>query len=259
MGMADTDDTIYNDFYARRYDVLFHDTPEGRARFEFETGEIRRRMHELGTGERPRILDLGCGTGRHCARLSALAETTGVDSSASMLQVARAACPRTTFIQGDMRDSSLFADEAFTYVLSLYGAIHYSRELDRILRNIASWLRPGGRACLGILDRTRLSPEVTSGSRLIEDQAVTSFPAFEYRSRWERAAGDRVFYHETFVLPWLETVERRHAFHMPRIEALVQSAAAAGLREIDRVSMEPVGCEDEVLLFLDKAPGGQSK
>jgi SAM-dependent methyltransferase len=247
-------DTIYNDFYARRYDLLFHDSPAGRQRFRFESEAIRHRI-QRHDGAAVRILDLGCGTGRHCALLSGEFHTTGLDSSESMLRVARSASPRTTFVLGDMRDANLFAAGAFTHVLCLYGAIHYNRELLRILENIGRWLTPDGEACLGLLDSAALSPAVSPDSRWAGESMVTVFPAFEYRSRWQRADGDRVYYHETFVLPWLDVVERRHEFYIPPTEVVVATAASIGLHEIERVSLEPAEAEDELLLFLRPARG----
>jgi SAM-dependent methyltransferase len=258
--MLNAADAIYNDFYARRYDQLFHDSPNGQARFRFEIAEIRRRMQPRGEGERIRLLDLGCGTGRHCAVFSTEAATTGVDVSSSMLEVARRSSPLTTFIQGDMRDRALFAEDSFNYVLSLYGAVHYNRELDTILGNIACWLRPGGFACLGILDPTRLCAATSPESRQIGEQMVTAYPDCEYRSRWERHDDDRVSYHEIFLLfPWLETVERHHEFYMPEVAVLVAAAEQNGLVETERVSLAPVDCDDELLVFVRTRDRVQSK
>jgi len=247
--MIDVGEPIYDNFYARRYDQLFHDSAMGRERFRFETAEIRRRIRPPAGPESVCLLDLGCGTGRHCAVLSAEFRTTGVDSSPSMLEVARRTSPRTSFLRGDMRDPDLVPEGAFTHVLSLYGAIHYNRELERILANIRRWLCPGGMACLEVLDPTCLCAATSADSRSVGQQAVTQYPDFEYRSRWEHGEGDLVYYHETFVLPWLEIVERRHELYMPRIEVLTAAVVAAGFGEIEMVSLAPVDCSDELLLF----------
>src|SRR4030095_13156986 len=154
--------------------------------------------------------------------------TPGVDLPPSMLDIARRTSPQTTFIAGDMRNPDLFASGVFTHAISLYGAIHYSRELERILANIRRWLCPGGLACLGILDPLRLCAATSPHSRQIGEVMVTWYPDCEYRSRWERDDDDRVYYHEAFLLPWLEPVERRHEVYMPEVDVLVARAERGG-------------------------------
>jgi ubiquinone/menaquinone biosynthesis C-methylase UbiE len=91
------------------------------------------------------VLDLGCGAGIPTTRaLAARFEVTGADISARQIALARQNVPQATFIQADMTQLD-FDPECFDAVAAFYALIHVPREeQSRLLRNIATWLRPGG-------------------------------------------------------------------------------------------------------------------
>jgi SAM-dependent methyltransferase len=92
-----------------------------------------------------RILDLGCGTGRHAGVLAAAGvEVVGVDQDERMLDKARAEVPSVTFVRVDARafgpdDVGRF-DGCFSNA-----ALHWMTPQDAVLRNVRSVLLPGGR------------------------------------------------------------------------------------------------------------------
>lgn len=98
----------------------------------------------------PRVLELGCGTGRLLAALlGAGARVTGIDSEPSMLAVARERLPasgdRLQLVQGDMRRFSL--GERFELaVIGLNTFMHLldQREQLECLACIHAHLRPAG-------------------------------------------------------------------------------------------------------------------
>jgi malonyl-CoA O-methyltransferase len=68
-----------------------------------------------------RVLDLGCGTGRHAIRMAAAgAEVTGIDASPGMLRQARARTGHlgVTFVQGDLTATLPFRDGVFSLAVS---------------------------------------------------------------------------------------------------------------------------------------------
>lgn len=112
-----------------------------------------------------RVLDVGCGTGRHALRLAARgALVTGLDPSPQMLAVARAEAQRQG-LDADLRPGrfgELPADGSFDLVLCSLVLCHLP-EIGGPVAEMARCLKPGGRLiitdfhylCLAIGWRTR--------------------------------------------------------------------------------------------------------
>jgi SAM-dependent methyltransferase len=102
-----------------------------------------------------RVLDLGCGAGRHSKYLaSAGLEVTGMDLSAGSIREAKTSeRPGLRFLQHDMRVP--FGRNAFDYVFNFFTSFGYFEEPDEhlaVVRNMATSLRPGGRLVLDYLN-----------------------------------------------------------------------------------------------------------
>jgi len=127
-------------------------------------------MPRLAPLDRGRILDLGCGDGRHLEsmRRRGLA-VTGLDLSAALLQRARermAAGPRASLTRGDMRRLP-YADGSFAAVLSLFTAFGYFGPLAEnraVVSEVARVLAPGGHWVLDYLDADRVRDELTEAA-----------------------------------------------------------------------------------------------
>jgi SAM-dependent methyltransferase len=91
------------------------------------------------------VLDLGCGAGVPTTRqLARRFRVTGVDISARQIAIARQGVPEAQFIHADITQLD-FAPASFDAVSAFYAIIHVPRQEQRkLLRDIASWLRPGG-------------------------------------------------------------------------------------------------------------------
>jgi SAM-dependent methyltransferase len=107
----------------------------------------------IGDVQRRRVLDLGCGTGRHTAWLSEQgAEVTAVDFSAGMLAQARSQCRfgRVKFVVHDLHEPLPFAKCSFDVVVSAL-VLEHIRALDPFFSEIRRVLAPGGRALISTL------------------------------------------------------------------------------------------------------------
>jgi D-alanine-D-alanine ligase len=108
-----------------------------------------------------RILDLGCGQGRHGIELGRRGyDVTGIDLSDYLLDVAaaraRAAGVKLQLVKGDMREA--LPGARFDVALSLFTSFGYFRdERDdrKVLRAVARMLCPGGRFLLEVLNGRR--------------------------------------------------------------------------------------------------------
>ena len=94
-----------------------------------------------------RILDLGCGTGRHTLPLArAGADVTGVDFSAGMLEQARRkpGADRVRFVHHDITARLPFGDGEFDLVLCAL-ALEHVRDLASAFGEMRRVARPAGR------------------------------------------------------------------------------------------------------------------
>ena len=92
------------------------------------------------------VLDIGCGCGVPVARFLANAghQVTGVDISDVQIERARRLVPHGTFIRADATQLD-FPAASLDAIVCLYALIHMPLpEQPRLIRRIASWLRPGG-------------------------------------------------------------------------------------------------------------------
>lgn len=93
-----------------------------------------------------RVLDGGCGMGRHARQIARFAgEVAAVDFSGAIDQAARntADVDNVDCVQADLRRLP-FADGAFDFAYSL-GVLHHLDDTEDALRQIVRKLRPGGR------------------------------------------------------------------------------------------------------------------
>ena len=103
-----------------------------------------------------RVLDLGCGHGRFAAFLDArgvdLAGYLGVDDAAPLLDRARGAHPRATFVALDVITGDLAPLGAFDLVVA-FGVLHHVPGRRSRLERVQAWaarVAPGGRLVVSL-------------------------------------------------------------------------------------------------------------
>jgi 2-polyprenyl-3-methyl-5-hydroxy-6-metoxy-1,4-benzoquinol methylase/GNAT superfamily N-acetyltransferase len=112
----------------------------------------------IGGPRSARVLDVGCGDGRHVAALSKMGfDVTGVDVSSHLIERARVRCRDTeaSFCVSDARDH--LPDGPFDTVICLYDVIGSSSRSDddrEIVQRIASVLDDGGHVVASVMNTT---------------------------------------------------------------------------------------------------------
>ncbi len=254
-----SDPAFFDDAYYRLLEP-FH--PEGEARRE--TGALR---ELLGLSQADRLLDLGCGWGRHLRLLAAAGhEVVGVDLSLPLLRRAVRAAPNPVrdegggdravapaLVAGDMLRLPL-ADGSFDAVIHL--ATSLGLFLDdalaaRALAEARRVLRPGGRFLMEGMHRADVEAHFAARDRwTLEDGTEV-----RARRRWDLEGG---ISHE--VLRWdgpAGSGTKRHSLRIRsagEVEALV---AAAGLQVTDCCGGwggEPFRSDAPRLIVLARAP-----
>ena len=91
------------------------------------------------------VLDLGCGAGVPVAKkLAERALVVGVDISGAQVELARRKVPEASFINADMMAVE-FPPASFDGISAFFSLTHLPREEHAaMLRQLATWLRPGG-------------------------------------------------------------------------------------------------------------------
>ncbi len=79
-----------------------------------------------------RLLDVGCGSGRHAALLTKEHgyEVDGIDIEAGFVKIAGKRCPEGDFVQADMADFDL--SRTYDAVICLFSSIGYVKTHDRL-------------------------------------------------------------------------------------------------------------------------------
>lgn len=134
--------------YSEFYDLLHQDKPYAEEA-RFIAGLISRFCENDSSSLQ--ILDLACGTGRHCFELERLGyRVEGSDASPQMIRLARTAAAArgstTVFHDFSFQDVCRIGRQ-FDVVISMFSAIDYlttHHEIMTALRNIHGLLPPGG-------------------------------------------------------------------------------------------------------------------
>ena len=143
-----------------------YDEP-GNQLVELEQPVVREIIDGLPAGV---ALDAACGTGRHSAYLASRGHTViGVDSSAEMLERARAKVPDGEFHVADLHDLPVPDDHVDLVVCAL--ALMHVPKLEPVLAEFVRVLRPGG--SLVISDRRNLIGKM--GLPVVEERGDGSF------------------------------------------------------------------------------------
>jgi SAM-dependent methyltransferase len=123
-------------------------------RYSFTKGtgqEVDFLVAELGLTPGSRVLDVGCGPGRHARALAALGiEVLGIDISHRFVDLAAAAAPPgAAFVRGDARAMAFDAefDAAISLCQGAFGLVGAGPD-EQVLAGIARALRRGGRCAV---------------------------------------------------------------------------------------------------------------
>lgn len=102
-----------------------------------------------------RVLDAGCGPGKHSKRLTAKgAHLTCVDISSEMIKIAREHCrDKGEFITADLAQVK-FTRSSFDLIIASL-SLMYLKEINPVFKNFSKWLRPHGRVIFSIYHPVR--------------------------------------------------------------------------------------------------------
>ena len=168
---------------------------------------VDRLVTQLPPTPAARVLDLGCGSGRHARRLAARGfEVTGIDLSAGSLARAKSQPgPHVAYLEQDMREP--FGTRAFDIVFNLFTSFGYFQDrIDhwKVVSNIARSLREGGVLVLDYLNA------VVVERQLVRHEVIERDEVRYQLTRWSDAEAfhKRILIDDPSLVAPLEYVER---------------------------------------------------
>ena len=249
---------IYDDFYSEIYDYLVFNNIKD----DFEVGAI---LNETQPTTESIILDVGCGTGHHVAKLAEKnLNVIGVDISPSMISQAKANYPNYDFKVGDVSNSSLFQQSYFTHVLCLYFTIYYFKDKQRFFNNCMDWLMPGGFLVVHVVDREKFDPILPPGNPLIitspqkyAKKRITNtkvtFNDFVYHSNFDLSPNNNVAtFSEKFKFNNGKTRKQEHKLYMDSETDIIDMAKNAGFIVHGQIDLIKCAYENQNLIIFMK-------
>jgi trans-aconitate methyltransferase len=191
-------------------------------------GEVDLLLQWVGL-ERGRVLDLGCGTGRHLECLVDRFEGCGVDLEEELLEVARQRLPQVALVRGDMAEAAVVGP--FDLITCFFGSVGYLGSVDRLHQATRHWaglLSPSGWLAL----ETWIQPDEFSPQRVMA--LFVDQPDFKLtRMSVSRATGtlyDTDFHYLLATPEGVEHFVERHQLRMFSHQEYRTALEGAGLR-----------------------------
>lgn len=267
-------DEIYDEFYVDIYDTLFH----SEVKFEYEVvqthGIIKKwiehsnkgnKSNKLGTSD-IRILDVGCGTGKHLKYLKRFGyqKMVGLDISKHMTTKSKRVNPMDEIILGNFNNNTTFIPNSFTHITCFFFTIYYATDFDTFFKNMNTWLKDNGLLIVHIVHRDKFDPILDRASSAIplfnpqkhiktrKTETDIVFNKFKYNTKWDFSQSD-VTFNEIFKFKdGSKTLKNVHTFFMPSRKQIVKFANRNGFELKTIVDQLIVGFEHNYLYCFEK-------
>jgi SAM-dependent methyltransferase len=174
-----------------------------------------------------------------------------------MIERARKVYPRETFKVGDCEQATTFTGSQFSLATMYYFTIYYIHHRDQILRNIFTWLKPGGGFVVHLVNRDKFDPILEAASPFVAfsvqkyakervTKSKVSFDKFDYTAEFNLQDNHAEF-DETFKFKNGRIRRNKHHLIMPTMESMVREIEDAGFTFKEFIDLTPIGYEYQYL------------
>lgn len=248
--------TLYDKFYSKIYDQIVQGEIRVKSEVIFTLSWFKKYRPENNKME---ILDIGCGTGHHVDEFKKekVRRAVGIDISEAMIARAKKLHPGNEFKVGDVEQPRIFAAGEFNLITMYYFTIYYLPHKEQILKNLFTWLQPGGALVVHFVNRDKFDPILESASpftafsvQKYSKERVTkskvAFDKFEYSAEFSNNGASSEFL-EVFKFKDGKIRRNTHTLHMPVMDKLTKEIEAAGFTYKEFVDLTPIGYEYQYL------------
>jgi len=228
-------ENLYDDFYCDIYDDLVYDP----AKNDYEIDEL---THILKPKKNKVLVDVGCGRGHHVNLFTKKGfDASGVDSSNSMIELAKKKYPKSKFKKGNVLDAVLYQPSSIDAISCLYFTIYYIKDKKTFIDNCYNWLKPGGHIVLHLVNRDKFDPIINSADPLhiVSAQkyakkritnSLVKFKDFQYKANFDfDKSNDKGEFVETFKDDSSGHVRKNiHTLHMETQKKILSIAKQTG-------------------------------
>jgi len=211
-----------------------------------------------------RVLDAGCGTGRHIQILKEIIPTImleGVDVSRNMIKRSQIRNPGTDLLCTSLTTPEIYKPETLTHVLCLYETIHHNtpKDISTILQNFYKWLVPGGMCVFHLFHPDKLDPAPKSYSQYYKGddnskRSFTQFEGFSHQAWWEKEKERMYWYRycEKYVISKKKSITKTTNLWIPPTNKMISLIVKHKFILKEVVDLSNVGIPDFTMYIFEK-------
>lgn len=251
---------IYDRFYAKRYDSLFLNP----TRISYEAAMIKHYTIAGGTQAKGNvnILDLGCGTGHHLRILDDYS-ISGIDISKDMINECSKYISKDNLVHSDFHNRNKFAKGSFTHVICMFYTFYYSKNPEKLIKNVNYWLDKKGWFVVHLVDPNKFDPILEKQSALIPNwdpqqgrkkrktDTTLKFKGMTYKSNWKLSNSPATF-HESFQPENKNERKQVHKLYMDTVENIIELIESFGFKLEHKIDMEQIDLDSNYLCIFRK-------
>lgn len=247
---------LYDDFYAKIYDKIV----DGEQRHDAEINLTLAWAKKYRPDTKSiLVLDVGCGTGAQTEliRKAGVGKAVGFDKSSAMVSRGHTLYPKADLREGDVEIIGQFAAGEFTLATMYYFTYYYLRDRIVALKNIFSWLQPGGGLVLHLVNREKFDPILESASPFVAfsvqkyakeriTRSRVAFDKFDYEANFDLHDASAEFT-ELFTFKDGKRRKQVHRLYMPTMAQVVSEVESCGFKYKEYIDLTGIGYEYQYL------------
>jgi SAM-dependent methyltransferase len=247
---------LFDEFYAKIYDTIVDGAIRQDTEVNLSLAWAKTYYSETSIID---VLDIGCGTGTQVDifRKLGVGKAVGIDKSDAMIARGRKLHPEADIRVGDCEIIGTFPMGEFNMATMFYFTFYYLRDRITALKNIFSWLKPGGCFVIHVVNREKFDPILESASPFVAfsvqkyakeriTRSKVSFDKFDYEADFSLNGANAEFREQFF---FKDGRKRRqvHTMRMPTMQQIVADVESSGFKYRQYIDLTAIGYEYQYL------------